>query len=25
VFESLGGSIDYGRLRIFRAVTNTRA
>jgi ATP-dependent DNA helicase RecQ len=24
VFESLGGKIDYGRLRIFRAATNVR-
>jgi ATP-dependent DNA helicase RecQ len=25
VFESLGGAIDYGRLRIFRAAANVRA
>jgi ATP-dependent DNA helicase RecQ len=25
VFESLGGAIDYGRLRIFRAAANARA
>ncbi len=24
VFESLGGKIDYGRLRIFRAAMNSR-
>jgi hypothetical protein len=24
VFESLGGEIDYGRLRIFRAAMNSR-
>jgi hypothetical protein len=24
VFESLGGKIDYGRLRIFRAAINVR-
>jgi hypothetical protein len=24
VFESLGGAVDYGRLRIFRAATNAR-
>ena len=24
IFESLGGAIDYGRLRIFRAAANTK-
>ena len=24
VFESLGGKIDYGRLRLFRAATNAK-
>jgi ATP-dependent DNA helicase RecQ len=25
VFEALGGKVDYGRLRIFRALLNARA